>query len=236
MVGSSVYQRRLPRVRASHDRRSRHGHAHSPLALHAAHGGDLFEFDFQLCYAFADKTSVKLELALAAAALGYAAAALSVEVRPSAVQARKRVFEPCKLHLKPRLAGLCAGGEDVQDDLLSVDDFEIRAVLPIALLCGRKLVVENDAVGFERARGGCDRLELARSDKIVRRRFAQKDNFAPDYFYVEVCDKLGKFVEKRICPALRFADSAYADKICPPFFGGFGGQINHLRHIAMETG
>ena len=146
-IRKRVYQRRLTRVRVTHYRRSRHGHAHTPLALHTAHSGDFFKLDFQLGNAFADKTPVKLELAFAAAALGYAAAPLPVEVRPRAVQARKRVFKLCKLHLQTGLSRLGAGCENVQNDLLPVDDFQIRSVLPVALLRGRKLVVEDNAVG-----------------------------------------------------------------------------------------
>src|SRR5690606_3523696 len=93
--------------------------------------------------------AVDLELGLALAARctaagAAAAAALAVEVTPHAGQARDRVFQAGQLHLQPRLAGLRAHVEDVEDDLMAIDHRDAALLLPGALLRRAQLVVKDD--------------------------------------------------------------------------------------------
>ena len=67
---------------------------------------------------------------------------------PEALQARQHLLQRGELDLEHGLAGLRAGDEDIEDDLLAVDGTELGIFLPIALLRGSELVVEDDEATF----------------------------------------------------------------------------------------
>ena len=63
---------------------------------------------------------------------------------PEALEARQHLLQGGEFDLEHGLAGLRAGDEDIEDDLLPIDGAELGVLLPITLLGGSELVVEDD--------------------------------------------------------------------------------------------
>jgi hypothetical protein len=79
---------------------------------------------------FADETAVDFELGFAGAAgadAGRRHSGDAFEVAPHAGEARVGVFHLRELDLELGLVGLGAGGEDVEDQLGAVEDFDAVA-------------------------------------------------------------------------------------------------------------
>ena len=71
-----------------------------------------------------------------------------IQVPPHPGQPRIGVFELGQFDLELGLAGLGAGGEDVQDQFAAVDDLGLDDLFEFADLAGRQVVVEDDDVGL----------------------------------------------------------------------------------------
>jgi len=143
------------------------------LGALAAH---FFQFPPELGDALVDPPAVNLELGFAGAAQADAAGAaaaggaagLAGQVRPLAGEARLAVLVLGQLHLQRALAGAGVLGEDVQDQRGAIHDDDVVAVegfLQLALVAGRKLVVEDEHVEVQRALPGLQLLHLAGADE-----------------------------------------------------------------------
>jgi hypothetical protein len=88
-------------------------------------------------------------------------------VRPHASQARVRVFELGQFDLELGLPGLGAGGEDVEDQLAAVEDFDDGNFLEFTDLARREVVIENDHISLETPDAGCELRGFAAAE--VRR-------------------------------------------------------------------
>ena len=70
-------------------------------------------------------------------------------MRPHAGQPGICVFQLGQFDLEPGLAGFCPGGENVQNQLAAVEDFDFDDFFKLADLAGRKVVIEYYHVGLE---------------------------------------------------------------------------------------
>ena len=87
-------------------------------------------------------------------------------------------------------------GKDLEDDLLAVDDGETGEFLPIALLRGRKRLVEHDHVGAVGLGEVHDFLGLAAAEKIGGRGAAEIDEFGARDGDAQIFDQLLEFDEQ----------------------------------------
>jgi len=73
-----------------------------------------------------------------------------------------------QLDLQFALVAPCALPEDLQNEADAVQDPATKRCLQVALLGGRKFVVEDDQTRAGFTRGGHDLLDLARTGKMLR--------------------------------------------------------------------
>ncbi len=173
------------------------GDALAALALGGAGADDLLQLAADLGDLVADAALVHLELGLPRVALHRPAAALAVEVGPQPLEPGQLLLEARQLDLQHGLLGRRARGEDVEDDLLAVDDAQAgRVLLPVALLGGRELVVEDDEAAVEPLGQGRDLLHLAGADEVPRVLLAQADERLAADLHAEVRHQLAQLVEQ----------------------------------------
>ena len=157
---------------------------------------------FQLAFEFgdvvADDTRIDFQLLFAFAFCTHAArlAALTVQMCPTPFQTREGVVGLCELDLQCRLIGLCMGGEDVENNLLSVDDGERGHLFPIALLRWREKVIEDDDFRFCVFGELCDFLCLSFADEQPWIGLADFDDLRADDFQTERVRQFGEFVDE----------------------------------------
>jgi len=111
-------------------------------------------------------------------------------VGPGAGEARQRILHARERHLEHRLACARAVGEDVEDDFLSVDHGHAGELLPVALLRGRKRLVDHDEVGLGGLRGLDDLLGFPAPDQRGRRGLAQVDQLLVHDLDAEILHQL----------------------------------------------
>ena len=120
------------------------GHAVGDLALLALE--DLAQLGPQEGQPVGDQPAVDLDLLFAgpsaADARGASAAGLPLQVGPHAPQPRRGVLQLGDLDLQLGLPGLGPAGEDVQDQLAAVEHPRLDALLEVADLRRREVVVE----------------------------------------------------------------------------------------------
>ena len=119
-------------------------------------------------------------------------------MRPEALEARQHLLQRGELDLEHGLTCLRAGDEDIEDDLLAVDGAQLGVLLPVALLRGRELVVEDDQAAFLVAGQLGDLLELAGADERARVLLAELgDDLAAD-LDADVADELMELIEQHL--------------------------------------
>src|SRR5581483_3062525 len=123
------------------------------------------------------------------------AAAQAREMGPLPRQARAHVFELRELDLKLALVAARPLGEDVEDQLASVDDAELECVLEVALLRGSQVFVEDDEVGFRFFDGDANLLDLAAADERRGRDFSQRLSKSTDDVRAGALGELLQLVE-----------------------------------------
>src|SRR5215472_15375626 len=89
---------------------------------------------------------IKLQLLLAGSASADAASK-SGENSSLPRQARQQIIQLRQLHLELSFPRSCASGEDVEDKLCAVDDFEAKGLFEVSKLSGREVVIKDDAGG-----------------------------------------------------------------------------------------
>ena len=83
---------------------------------------------------------------------------------PHATHARQLVLKLGQLDLQLALRGMGVGGEDVEDQRRAVDDTDLEAVLEVALLGGRQLVVNHEHLGLDHGELLLKLIDLARAE------------------------------------------------------------------------
>src|SRR5205085_1320145 len=101
------------------------------------------DFSLQNLHPLRDIPAVELELGLARTAGRAEATALALEVGPAAHQARGEMLQARQLDLQLALARVRALREDLEDQLGAAEHAPVERELQVALLGGRKLVVED---------------------------------------------------------------------------------------------
>ena len=86
------------------------------------------------------------------------------EVGPHALQPGHRILKLGQLNLEMGFMGAGVGREDVEDDLGTVDDFDIECALEISRLRWPEVVVEDDDVRLVSQDHLVQLLDLARPD------------------------------------------------------------------------
>ena len=111
---------------------------------------DLDEVFLEGVDAFSDESSVDFELLLAGAT-GADASLNAFEVAPHGFEPGKGVLELGELDLELGLGGSGARGEDVKDELGTVNDLDAGELLEGSTLGGSEVAIGNDNVGVEGA-------------------------------------------------------------------------------------
>jgi len=194
-AGEGVQEGGFAGVGVADDGGGGNGDAEASAALDAALLDDLDELGFEVRDAVADDAAVLFELGFAFAAEG-AFAALAGEVGPGAGESRQGIFHARERDLKDGFAGVGAIGEDLEDDLFAIDDAEAGEFLPVALLGGGKLFVEDDDVGVGGFGPVREFLGFAGAEKEGGRGGAEVDERGGDDLEVEVFNELLQLGEK----------------------------------------
>ena len=121
------------------------GHAGEFAAVFALDGllaVDVGQLLLEPGYAALDDASVGLDLCLARASHADTAL-LTLEVGPHSCQSREQILILRQLHLRLGRGGLCAAGEDVEDQARTVENLHLQFFLDVGNLLGGEVVVEN---------------------------------------------------------------------------------------------
>src|SRR5450631_4249279 len=163
-VGEAVEQRGLAGVGVAHQRAGGQWHRRARCASRGALPLDLSEALAQAAQLLVDEAAVDLDLLLTHAAThaaGADATALAFEVRPPTGEARELVLQLGHLHLDASLRGAGAAREDGQDHLGAVENRYAPALLEVALLARRELVVDQRRGAAELPDAGAEGLDGA---------------------------------------------------------------------------
>jgi len=166
-AGERVEERALAGVGVSDQGDGGDGNGLAALALLLADAADGVEVELELVDAALDLAPVGFKLGFAGAAGADAAAELGHGFA-AAGEAREHVFKLREFDLELALAGAGVAGEDVEDQLGSVEDAAGKRGLEIAQLGGREVVVEENQIGLDGRGQGSDLLDLAGTDESGR--------------------------------------------------------------------
>ncbi len=145
-IRQRVQKRGLTGVRVPRERDDRGLPATPCLALRVAAALELLEPAPELADAAPREPAVSLELRLAGAARPDSAAE-ALEVLPHAAHPGEVVLELCQLDLELAFGARRVLGEDVQDELRTVDHAQLELVLQTALLARIEVVVDDERLG-----------------------------------------------------------------------------------------
>jgi hypothetical protein len=170
----------------------------------------------ELANTLAGPSAVDFELGLAGSAARRASTKLSRQVGPGAGEPGKLVLVRRELNLKPAFAGSGALGEDVEDDLRTVDDRQLERFFEPPLLAWRELVVKHDQTGTPVGRQLANFLDFPGADERRRMVGTQFLPRRPDNFEAHRSRELTKLV-KRVVDAEdgRRSDQVDADQDRP---------------------
>ena len=115
---------------------------------------------------------------------------------PCSSKAGQGVFHPRQGNLKRGFFGMSSFGKDIDNDLLSVDDADFRFTLPVALLGGGELFVEDNNVDVFLVYEIYDFLEFAFADQEGGRWLSQVHDHPLCDGNVEIARELGEFLQK----------------------------------------
>ncbi len=145
-TGERVHHRRFADIGVPRERDGRRFGAATLLAADFALLAELLQAPSQERDPAPREPPIGLELRLAGAA-GSEAATKAFEVLPHAPHARKVVFELGELHLELSLGTSSVLGEDVQDQLRTIDHAGLERILQRSLLRRLQLVVDDEDLG-----------------------------------------------------------------------------------------
>jgi succinyl-diaminopimelate desuccinylase len=174
-----VQEGRLADVRIPGERDRRNARAQTLLATRGALAAKPTKTAFQQRDARASDAPVGLELALARPPRPHPAAE-SLEVLPHAPHAREVVLELRELDLQLPLGAARVLGEDVEDQLRSVDDASLQRVFEYPLLRRAELVVDEQDLGSTVRVLLLELAELAPPDEAPRIRMLTVLHDLPD--------------------------------------------------------
>ena len=199
------------------------------VALDAAGALDLLEIRLELLQADPQDAAVLLELALSLATAGADAAPLAGDMAPLASQAGEHVPEPGELDLRARLAALRPEVEDVQDQGAAVHDQELGELREVLGLAARQVVVEDQQLRTQLARGGGDLLGLSLADGGRRVRCLSRLHGAPHDLGPRRVGELRQLVEMLLDDVARLARQDEAHQERPP--GAFELESSRLCNV-----
>ena len=177
--------------------------------------------------AVAHEAAVLLELRLALATHG-ALAALAGKVGPGAGEAGQGILHAGERDLQHGLAGVRAVGEYLEDDLLAVDDGQAGEFLPVALLRGREVLVEDDDVGAVGLGEVGEFLGLAAAEEQGGGGRAEVDEGGADDVDAEILDQLLELAKELVRLAGGHRVGLHADQERALELGGLVGEkIGH---------
>ena len=153
-LGESVKERAFACVGVADHGDDGHRDCLAALSLLMTNATDCGKLALNLCEAEIDLAAIGLKLGFARATGSDAAAKLRDGATASR-QARQLVFELCEFYLKLPLAGLGMAGENVEDELRTVDDVAGQPNFDVAELRGCEVVIEEN----KRRVGGGDDLD-----------------------------------------------------------------------------
>src|SRR5207247_11210665 len=93
-------------------------------------------------------------------------------------QARQQIVQLRQFDLQLPLAAARSPRKNIQDELGTVEDFQVQSLFQVAKLGGREVVVKDGEIGPGRASGGADIFDLAPPDqnrRVGRRRTLHGD-------------------------------------------------------------
>jgi len=157
----------LPDVRIAGERDRRDSRSQPFLAPRGALSAQPTEPALEERHARAGDAPVGLELALAGSSRPNAATQ-PLEVLPHASHPRQVVLELRELDLELPLGASCVLGEDVEDELRSIDDPRLESVLESPLLRWAELVVDEEHLGSAVGVSPSQLHELAFPDERTR--------------------------------------------------------------------
>src|SRR5262249_14843364 len=143
-----VEQRALAGVRVADERDHRGRTGYAPPPLLGALLGELLQLALEASDPLACAPAANLELRLARTSATDPAGETAQRVVPRA-EPRQRVLQLRQLHLQLAVRALRALREDVQDELRSVDDLQIRPRRNAARLRRAQLLVEDQRLCVE---------------------------------------------------------------------------------------
>lgn len=226
-AGEGVEQGGLAGVGVTDDGGGRHGHAQAAAALDAALLDDLGELDLEVGDAVAHEAAVLLELGFALAA-HRALAALAGKVGPRAGETRERILHAGQGDLQHGLARVGAVGEHLEDDLFAVDHGQCGEFLPVALLGGREVLVEDDDIGAVGLGHVGELLGLAAAEEEGGCGLAEVDEGGADDGDAEILDQLLQLAEEFLGLALGHGVGLHADEERALELGGLvSEEISH---------
>ena len=116
-------------------------HLSAVLPLHAFLLIDLDQVPFQLGYLIQDDTLIRFQLSFTRSTHADTAT-LTLQVCPQTSQAGQHIFILRQFHLCLRMSSLCTTGEDIQDQIRTVQNLYLQLFLDITQLLGGKFVIE----------------------------------------------------------------------------------------------
>ena len=150
----------------------------------------------------ADQAAVGFDLGFARTAEEAEAAALALQVGPASHEAAALIGQVRELDLQPPFPRPRALAEDLQDQRRAVEHLRVPRLLQIALLHRRKLRVDDDHFGLERACFTRDLLDLAAADQCRRCRPHQRDDRGGDDGKADGGGQPDGFGQTRFCIAV----------------------------------
>ncbi|MNE05669.1 hypothetical protein D3C80_982390 [compost metagenome] len=163
-LGQRIEQGRLAGVGIADQRDHRNLRALAPAPRQLALATHLLQALLDLANAHAQQAAVGFQLGLARTAQADTAL-LPLQVGPATHQTRAQVIQLGQLDLQLALVGARALGEDVENQTGTVQHATLEHPLEVALLTGRKGVIEDDQVGRVALDLIADLLDLAAADQ-----------------------------------------------------------------------
>ena len=102
---------------------------------------DLDQIPFQLGYLIQDDTLIRFQLSFTRPT-HTDTTALTFQVCPQTGQAGQHIFILSQFHLRFRMGCLCTSGEDIQNQIRTVQNLHLQLFLDITQLLGGKFVIE----------------------------------------------------------------------------------------------
>ena len=201
-AGQLVEERTLACVGVADQRHRGHRNRLAPLALLLAHAAHRVQLNLQPVNAPVDLPPIRFEFGFARSACADTAAQLRHRLALAA-QPRQHVLQLRQLHLQLPFAGACMAGEDVQNQLRSVQYAARQCGFQVAQLCRRQVVIKEHQVGLNRRGDAGNLLHLAGANQPSRIRPRAPLEQLGSHHSAGACHQFAKFSKRFLCVQLR---------------------------------